>query len=101
MDLDLLVDRPIPAALDPSVRSARERRYPAGGRSFRQIREKVYTEKIHRNPIEGFEWITVSIGVKTLIVDENTDISTEIAQADTALYQAKNTGRNRTQIFKD
>ena len=66
-----------------------------------KIREKVYTEKIHRNPIEGFEWITVSIGVKTLIVDENTDISTEIAQADTALYQAKNTGRNRTQIFKD
>ena len=66
-----------------------------------KIREKVFAEKIDRNPIQGLKWITVSIGIKTLIVDEGIDIPIVISQADAALYQAKNAGRNRTQIFEN
>jgi diguanylate cyclase (GGDEF)-like protein len=44
--------------------------------------------------------ITVSIGVSTLKPDVE-KFETLIAQADTALYQAKAAGRNRVEIYKD
>ncbi|MFA6313936.1 MAG: diguanylate cyclase, partial [Sterolibacterium sp.] len=43
--------------------------------------------------------ITLSLGVTTL-VDSNTNVDTLLAQADKALYEAKNLGRDRVCVFK-
>ena len=43
--------------------------------------------------------ITVSLGLSEL--SENDDINTLIKRADTALYKAKETGRNRSVAYKD
>lgn len=43
--------------------------------------------------------ITISIGVTTLVPNKNTDVSTIIAQADKALYLAKDNGRNNVQYI--
>jgi len=42
--------------------------------------------------------ITLSVGV-TVAGPDSTDLSTLLKHADTALYQAKNNGRNRVEIF--
>ena len=44
---------------------------------------------------------TVSIGISTLDTDTDTDISTILQRADSALYKAKDTGRNKCVIYKD
>lgn len=45
------------------------------------------------------EHITVSIGVSTMVPGREYDYETLVAQADTALYEAKANGRNRVCIF--
>jgi len=45
--------------------------------------------------------LTISLGCHTFIPEGNEASSDIIAKADTALYQAKNAGRNTTQVFAD
>ena len=64
----------------------------------------VLAEKI-RKVIEAFEFEqvgqkTVSLGVATFDDESNENVASLIKKADTALYQAKNGGRNKTVIFK-
>lgn len=49
------------------------------------------------SPIHRF--LTVSVGVTTFIADSETKIDNLILEADKALYQAKQNGRNRVQVF--
>ncbi|NOT13338.1 MAG: GGDEF domain-containing protein, partial [Methylococcaceae bacterium] len=59
------------------------------------LAERIRTSIEHHTLAYGMETInvTVSLGVSTLQKDENAD--SFIKRADTAMYQAKNTGRNR------
>ena len=43
--------------------------------------------------------ITVSIGLKVTQVTENTDLESEIKDADNAMYQAKKAGKDRYMVF--
>ncbi|QJB56049.1 diguanylate cyclase [Pseudodesulfovibrio sp. zrk46] len=57
------------------------------------IRMRRLLEETSRNPELGLPPMTVSIGIAPM--DENELFSTMLAHADTALYKAKNTGRNK------
>jgi len=46
------------------------------------------------------EFITVSIGVATISPTQDSDLMELTTQADLALYEAKNSGRNRVCFFK-
>ena len=59
-----------------------------------QLRENIATQSI--NDIK----ITVSIGLVVSPVDSNTDFDFLMKLADKAMYQSKNTGRNKTTIAK-
>ncbi|WIV13339.1 GGDEF domain-containing protein [Proteiniborus sp. MB09-C3] len=48
----------------------------------------------------GIDGSTVSIGVVSLVPDEETTIETLISYADTALYKSKRHGRNRVYTWK-
>jgi diguanylate cyclase (GGDEF)-like protein len=50
-----------------------------------------------KSPIASY--ITLSIGISSIVPDLNTSWVTLISNADEALYQAKNTGRNRSCIY--
>jgi diguanylate cyclase (GGDEF)-like protein/PAS domain S-box-containing protein len=43
------------------------------------------------------DYVTISVGITTRVPDQNTTMSDLINQADSALYQAKNSGRNNVQ----
>ncbi|MEC4727486.1 diguanylate cyclase [Shewanella sp. D64] len=47
------------------------------------------------------EFVTVSVGVTSIFPDKDSDMLEFTVQADKALYQAKNSGRNRVCIFND
>ncbi len=59
-----------------------------------QIRTAVETEKIPHKQSQCGDYVTVSIGVATLIPQENLDTDLLVAKADAALYNAKGHGRN-------
>lgn len=44
---------------------------------------------------------TVSIGISTLDIQKDTDVSMILQRADLALYEAKNSGRNKCVIYKE
>ena len=48
-----------------------------------------------------FNKVTISIGICTVKVDENTNLIDLYAKADSALYLSKNNGRNRVTIYNN
>ncbi len=65
-----------------------------------QIQKAIYDLEITQNPNCLFSHVTVSLGIATTIPDDNQPISFLISQADSALYQSKNNGRNQYSIAK-
>lgn len=56
-----------------------------------------FRKNIEESPYKGSTEINyiISIGVASLLPDENTEFDKIFKQADLALYNAKNSGRNR------
>lgn len=52
-----------------------------------------------KSPIRNH--VTVSIGLTSIVPQQNSPVEVLISQADQALYAAKEKGRNRTEIFTD
>ncbi len=64
-----------------------------------QLRQQIMTLKLeHENNTCG-NYITISLGVATVLAEPGKQFSDLISQADKALYEAKRTGRNRTVVF--
>jgi two-component system, cell cycle response regulator len=65
------------------------------------LRQEVEGLKLrHRNKTFG-EWVTISLGVATELVDPGNMFADLLAKADKALYKAKESGRNRTELFAE
>ncbi len=71
---------------------------------------KNISEQVHKNLAELryphgrspiCNYVTVSIGLTTIVPQRNTSAEVLISQADQALYVAKKKGRNRTEIFSN
>ena len=64
-----------------------------------RLRESVYAEDIthERSEAEGF--LTISLGVATVVSSLNLDEADLIKAADLALYESKASGRNRVTVF--
>lgn len=65
------------------------------------VREKI--ENLHI-PHEGSRispWVTVSIGVSSVIPDMNSTTKDLFQSVDKALYQAKNSGRNLVRYWSE
>lgn len=63
-----------------------------------RVRKKVFNSAVtYQNKTIRY---SVSIGIAFLNVDEDKDINAILQRADKALYEAKNSGRNRTVIYK-
>jgi diguanylate cyclase (GGDEF)-like protein len=65
-----------------------------------RIRNAVYNLQYQHSASESAEYVTISIGVTSVIAHDNIEPNTLIAIADKALYQAKHSGRNRV-IYMD
>lgn len=61
----------------------------------RRLLEAVAGERMPHCNSSVCEWITVSIGIRTFLPDEETDFKALLDQADQALYQAKERGKNQ------
>ncbi len=64
-------------------------------RPAQKILEEVQSLKIKHEDSDAYEFVTVSIGVASMIPDKETEPSELIRKADAALYVAKTGGRNR------
>ena len=61
------------------------------------LREAVEAAQLEHGGSPVSPWVTVSIGVSTVIPDEGEDERSWMAEADQALYRAKSQGRNRVE----
>jgi len=59
-----------------------------------QMRETIMKTQIASND-KGAEFVTVSIGVNTIVPESESSLKEFIEGSDSALYEAKRTGRNR------
>lgn len=64
------------------------------------IRETIAALNLPHAGSLGKPFITLSLGVATVIPNAENDLDALITQADIALYEAKNKGRNQTIVFK-
>ncbi len=64
-----------------------------------RIRNDVESLKIPHPASEVSRYITVSVGVATLVPEDNLRKEVLVSMADRALYRAKRRGRNRVEIF--
>ncbi|MBT3203375.1 MAG: diguanylate cyclase [Gammaproteobacteria bacterium] len=60
-----------------------------------KCRKNIEQLKIPHKDSKVSEFVTISIGVNTIIPDNKSDITNFIENADLALYRAKETGRNK------
>jgi diguanylate cyclase (GGDEF)-like protein len=66
-----------------------------------EMQSKVAELKILHDGSKINENVTISIGVATMIPDQDTTFDVLIRNADNALYSAKSKGRNRIQVSED
>lgn len=64
-----------------------------------RLRESVYAEEIVHERSEADGFLTISLGVATVISSLNLDEADLIKAADLALYESKASGRNRVTVF--
>lgn len=64
------------------------------------IRKAVASLKILHLGSQIEHYLTISVGVNTVVPTESQDLDQFIAGADKALYQAKRNGRNRVEIYE-
>lgn len=67
----------------------------------RKILEEVYNLNIEHEYNESHKKITVSIGISIKKGSEKIDLDTLYKESDIALYEAKNTGKNKLVIFDE
>jgi len=65
------------------------------------VRKKVMNLKIIHEKSKVYEFITLSLGVATMIPDEDNSPADIVEKADKALYEAKETGRNQSLSIPD
>jgi len=63
------------------------------------IREKLY--QFNTQPLGMSKPISASFGISIISKDDTLKVSDHITQSDTALYNAKNTGRNKVSLFSN
>lgn len=60
-----------------------------------QLRKEIEYLNIPHEDSDVSNWITISVGVATVVPNEQTDIKSFINRADKALYKSKLSGRNQ------
>lgn len=63
------------------------------------LRERISSLKIIHSDRSGYEFLSISLGVTSVIPKQDMKIEETINQADIALFLAKNNGRNRTEQY--
>ena len=59
------------------------------------IRQKIFDLHLENRQSTVSQYLTISIGVATIIPQQDDDVSILVEKADKALYSAKSAGRNR------